>query len=49
MKKVLRLIATVILVSTLTFGAMVLAGSALAHAGTALAVSTPHPTPDPHP
>jgi hypothetical protein len=49
MKKFLRLIATVILVSTVTFAAMVLAGSALAHAGTSAAYSTPHPTPDPHP
>jgi len=49
MKETVRLIATLALVSTLTFGAVVLAGSTLAHVGPSLAASTPHPTPDPHP
>jgi hypothetical protein len=49
MKEALRLIAKLVLVITLTFGALLLAGSAPAYTGPSVAVSTPHPTPDPHP
>ena len=53
MRSTLRWIATLVLVTTITFAALVAAGGALARVGASSVngteVNLPYPTPDPHP
>jgi hypothetical protein len=53
MRKTLRWIGTLVVVTTIMFAAMVAAGGALARAGASsvngTGINMPYPTPDPHP